>query len=139
MKVRTLYMKTKKIDPETGDWPEHPLVGLLYPNDETHRGEGHISYLIHAKKDLPTGAAGPVSSPIPTAGNPSILAGSSIRHVRGGSLQITKLYDKATPGFHNALAATGGGRRRYWSDNVGGGIRALEGGQDHVVSSQQWQ
>ncbi|MFH1110426.1 MAG: choice-of-anchor C family protein [Planctomycetota bacterium] len=44
------------IDPETGELPEDPLTGLLPPNDpETHSGEGHVTFTIRPRPDLPTG------------------------------------------------------------------------------------
>jgi RHS repeat-associated protein len=43
------------IDPETGEIPENPLIGLLPPNDpETHSGEGHVTFFIRPKSDLTT-------------------------------------------------------------------------------------
>ena len=45
----------KAIDPQTGVLPEDPLVGLLYPNDDTGRGEGHVSYLVRPKSGLSSG------------------------------------------------------------------------------------
>ncbi len=44
------------IDPETGEMPESPAVGLLPPNDpETHSGEGHVTFTIKPKPGLATG------------------------------------------------------------------------------------
>ena len=34
------------VRPPTGTFSDDPLVGLLYPNDDTRRGEGSISYLV---------------------------------------------------------------------------------------------
>ena len=50
--VTTLF---RAIDPDTGWIPEDPRIGLLYPNDDTHRGEGHVSYLIRPNLDLASG------------------------------------------------------------------------------------
>jgi len=45
------------IDPETGEMPEDPLLGLLPSNDpETHDGEGYVTFFIRPNSDLPTGA-----------------------------------------------------------------------------------
>jgi hypothetical protein len=43
------------IDPNTGQPPVDPLAGFLPPNDETHRGEGHVTYTIKPKTGIPTG------------------------------------------------------------------------------------
>ncbi|HUU70584.1 MAG TPA: dockerin type I repeat-containing protein, partial [Planctomycetota bacterium] len=43
------------IDPNTGEQPDNPLLGLLPPNDETHRGEGHVTYTIKPKSTAATG------------------------------------------------------------------------------------
>jgi PKD repeat protein len=46
------------VDPTTWDtWPADPYAGFLPPNDETHRGEGYITYTIDLKDDLPTGTS----------------------------------------------------------------------------------
>ncbi len=42
------------IDPATG-WPPPVEVGFLPPEDGTGRGMGHVSYVIRAEPDLPTG------------------------------------------------------------------------------------
>jgi len=44
------------LDPLTGWFPENPLVGLLYPNDEKGRGDGSISFLIRPHEGLPPGS-----------------------------------------------------------------------------------
>jgi hypothetical protein len=45
------------IDPNTGEQPENPLIGLLPPNDpNTHSGEGYVTYTIKPKADLSTGS-----------------------------------------------------------------------------------
>ena len=44
------------IDPETGERPANPLVGLLPPNDpEVHNGEGHVEFSVRPRDDVPTG------------------------------------------------------------------------------------
>ncbi|MGB2614010.1 MAG: RHS repeat-associated core domain-containing protein [Phycisphaerae bacterium] len=43
------------LDPETGWLPEDILLGILYPNDDTSRGDGHISYTVKPKAGLPSG------------------------------------------------------------------------------------
>ncbi|MEI7831644.1 MAG: Ig-like domain-containing protein, partial [bacterium] len=44
------------IDPETGEQPVDPLLGLLPPNDAAHSGEGHVTFTIKAKSTALTGA-----------------------------------------------------------------------------------
>jgi len=47
----------RTLDPETGDLPgeEWPLAGFLPVNDDNHIGEGHVSFTIWPKPDLPLG------------------------------------------------------------------------------------
>jgi len=52
---RLLTFTLEAIDPLTGWMPENPLIGLLYPNDDTARGEGSISYLVKPNAGLPSG------------------------------------------------------------------------------------
>ncbi|MCW5553063.1 MAG: hypothetical protein KIS67_13000 [Verrucomicrobiae bacterium] len=54
--TRLLTLTLTALDPNTGWYPEDPLTGFLYPNDDTGRGDGSISYLIRALSGLPTGA-----------------------------------------------------------------------------------
>lgn len=42
------------IDPETG-WPPPVEYGFLPPEDATGRGQGHISYVVRARPDVPSG------------------------------------------------------------------------------------
>ncbi len=42
------------VDPNTFDgWPADPYAGFLHPNDETHRGEGHLAYRVRVRADAP--------------------------------------------------------------------------------------
>ena len=43
--IRELTLLLEAIDPSTGWSPDDPLVGLLYPEDGTGRGQGSISYI----------------------------------------------------------------------------------------------
>jgi Ca2+-binding RTX toxin-like protein len=45
----------KAIDPETGDIPTDPLKGFLPPNNESHVGEGFVTYTIKSKSTTQTG------------------------------------------------------------------------------------
>ncbi len=53
--TRVLTLTLQAIDPTTGWLPEDPLVGLLYPNDDSGRGEGSISYIVRPIAGLPSG------------------------------------------------------------------------------------
>ena len=53
--TRELTLSLSAIDPQTGWFPEDPLIGFLYPNDSTGRGQGSISYSISPKAGLPSG------------------------------------------------------------------------------------
>lgn len=53
---RTLTLTLSAIDPNTGWYPENPLLGFLYPNNTDRVGEGSISYLVRSKTSLPSGA-----------------------------------------------------------------------------------
>jgi len=46
----------RSVDPATMDeWPTDPYAGFLPPNDDTHRGEGHLAYRIRVRDDAPVG------------------------------------------------------------------------------------
>jgi RHS repeat-associated protein len=53
--TRLLTLTLTAIDPNTGWYPEDPLTGFLYPNDDTGRGDGSISYLVRPASNLPSG------------------------------------------------------------------------------------
>lgn len=55
IQTRTLTLTLSALDTNTGWFPEDPFTGLLYPNDETRRGEGSISYLVRPRSGVPTG------------------------------------------------------------------------------------
>jgi hypothetical protein len=55
MDTRELTVTMVGIDPNTGWLPEDLMLGILYPNDDTGRGEGHISYLVKPKVGLKSG------------------------------------------------------------------------------------
>ncbi|MBR5591923.1 MAG: InlB B-repeat-containing protein [Kiritimatiellae bacterium] len=44
------------VDPSTETtWPEDVYAGILPPNDETHRGEGYLTYRVKVREDVPAG------------------------------------------------------------------------------------
>jgi hypothetical protein len=47
-----VHWKFATIDLATGEPTDDPLQGFLPPNDETHRGEGYVSFTIRPKDDL---------------------------------------------------------------------------------------
>ena len=53
--TRELTFTLYAIDPQTGWFPDEPLTGLLYPNDDTGRGEGYVKYVVKPKSGLPSG------------------------------------------------------------------------------------
>jgi RHS repeat-associated protein len=53
--TRNLTFEMIGLDPNTGWLPENVMLGILYPDDESGRGEGHITYLIEHLEDPPTG------------------------------------------------------------------------------------
>ncbi len=52
--VADWYMRIVDPTTETG-WPEDVFAGFLPPNDETFRGEGHLTYRIKVREDAPSG------------------------------------------------------------------------------------
>lgn len=53
--TRELKAEFTALDPQTGLMLQDPLKGMLYPNDETGRGDAFITYTITAKQELTTG------------------------------------------------------------------------------------
>ena len=53
--TRTLTLTLRGLDPQTGWFPEDPLVGLLPPEDGTGRGQGHITYIVKSSAGISTG------------------------------------------------------------------------------------
>jgi WD40 repeat protein/subtilase family serine protease len=43
------------IDPQTGEPPTSPLLGILPPNNEQHEGEGFVTFRVKPKRAVPTG------------------------------------------------------------------------------------
>lgn len=50
-----LYWSFKTIDPETNALAGDALAGFLPPNDSTGRGEGHVTFYIRPRADIPLG------------------------------------------------------------------------------------
>jgi RHS repeat-associated protein len=53
--TRELTLTLDAVDPNTGWYPDDPLVGFLYPEDGTGRGVGSISYRVSPIQGLPSG------------------------------------------------------------------------------------
>ena len=65
------YMRIVDPTTDTG-WPKDIVAGFLPPNDETHRGEGHITYSICVRADAPANLVISNSADIVFDHNPSI-------------------------------------------------------------------
>lgn len=50
----TLLASFRTLDPDTDDLPLDPFAGFLPVNDDTGRGEGHISFTIRVREDAST-------------------------------------------------------------------------------------
>jgi len=55
IKTGRLVWRFRTIDPETGDLPEDALAGFLPPNDDTGRGEGHITFAVRIRPEVEIG------------------------------------------------------------------------------------
>ena len=53
--TRTFTLTLQAVDPATGWFPDDPLLGLLYPDDATGRGQGSVSYVVKPLAGLPSG------------------------------------------------------------------------------------
>jgi len=53
--TRVITWTLRTLDPTTGDLPIDALAGFLPPNDETGRGEGHVTFSIMPNADIPLG------------------------------------------------------------------------------------
>lgn len=53
--TRELRLTLQALNPLTGTFSENPLVGLLYPNNDSGIGEGSISYAVKPKAGLTSG------------------------------------------------------------------------------------
>jgi hypothetical protein len=50
--TRTLTLVITGVSPQTGWIPADPFLGFLYPNDDTQRGTGSLSYIVRPKAGL---------------------------------------------------------------------------------------
>ncbi len=53
--TRELKAEFMAVDPLSGTMLQDIMTGMLYPNDDSGRGDGYITYSISTKDDLPTG------------------------------------------------------------------------------------
>ena len=53
--TRELKAEFMAVDPLSGTMLQDMMTGMLYPNDDSGRGDGYITYSISTKDDLPTG------------------------------------------------------------------------------------
>jgi len=75
----------QSIDPATGEPPLDPLAGFLPPNDDTHRGEGQVHYLIRPLPDLPTGTQVRNSASIVFDVNDPIITNEALNTIDAGT------------------------------------------------------
>jgi len=73
----------KTIDPSTGELPEDPLAGFLPPNDDTHRGEGYVTFTVRPKPGSPTGAKITNSAEIVFDNNEPIVTNEVVNTIDG--------------------------------------------------------
>ena len=141
--TRELTATLTAIDPATGWLPEDLLIGLLYPNDDTGRGEGHISFLVRPVAGLPTGARienkarivfdwnDPIDTPVVVNTIDADAPGQPGRSAAGA-----KYPRRMSPSPGRATTAAGSGIARYdvyVSDN--GGESTLWGTFDDDASA----
>ena len=55
MSTREMTLLMVGVDSQTGWLPENILLGILYPNNETHRGDGHLSFNVELVEGLSSG------------------------------------------------------------------------------------
>ena len=73
-------------DPDTGELPADPLVGLLPPNDpNTHSGEGSVTFVIRARSDVPTGTEITNEATIIFDSNPPIVTNEVFNTIDSGA------------------------------------------------------
>ena len=127
------------VDPTTpAEWPEDPYAGLLPPNDETHCGEGHLTYRIRVREDAPrnvviTNAASIVfdyNEAIETdpfwwnvAGWPFTLGeavnNEALEWTTGGAAEWLQTWDDcAADGQHDAVVTGIGNNTNAWIKTV---------------------
>jgi len=70
--VATWYLRI--VDPTREDeWPADPYAGFLPPNDDSHCGEGYLSYRVKLRDDAPAGGRIDGSASIVFDHNPAIV------------------------------------------------------------------
>ncbi len=133
--TRTLTLTLGALDPDTGWFPADPLVGLLYPNDDTDRGVGSISYLIKPKAGLSTGTrienraqivfdyndplgTPPVSNTIDGAPPASAVTSLTAFSTRELHLQWSGSDDATAIGSYDVFVSDNGGNYVRWIEST---------------------
>ena len=75
--------------PQYGYWPEAVDAGFLPPNDETGRGEGHLSYRVKVRDDVPHGTIITASAEIIFDQNPMIPTDPAWWNTVAGNAPVT--------------------------------------------------
>jgi hypothetical protein len=65
------------LDPDTRQLTDDALAGFLPPNDETHRGEGFVTFNVRPKADLALGSSVPNTASIVFDTNPAIVTNTA--------------------------------------------------------------
>lgn len=68
----TVSWTLRSVDAATGTLPDDPLVGFLPPNDQNHRGEGFVSYVVQPQGDRSIGTRLDCAASIIFDNNPAI-------------------------------------------------------------------
>jgi len=78
------YWSLRALDPQTDDLPGDPLIGLLQPNDDTGRGEGHVTFTIKPRTAVAVGTPVTAQASIVFDNNDPIVT-NVWRNVIGGT------------------------------------------------------
>ena len=125
----------------TDEWPTDIDAGILPPNDETFRGEGHLTYRVNVRNDVEPGARIDASATIvfdyndPIETDPAwwnTVGGDPVRVVfdaRGNSRPGAEIGNAPESGVYYALPATNPSRAGYaflgWATEDGTIIESL--------------
>ena len=104
------YMRIVDPTTDTG-WPTDIVAGFLPPNDETHRGEGHITYSICVRDDAPANLVISNSADIVFDHNPSIKTDPAWWNTVAPTMGNTKFNEaivETEEGSNAVIRVTGG-------------------------------
>jgi hypothetical protein len=114
-----VFCNLRSLDPVTHDLPLDPTAGLLPVNDANHSGEGHVSYVIHAKTGLPTGTQITNQAGIVFDINPAIATNTALNTLDGSV---------PNSGITTPSGSVGSGTIKlvWWQSDTGSGIASTE-------------